>query len=79
MTDGNVIVFQTEPDFGILLEARFPEIGGIWSICGVNEDQDLAVGTLRGLHILNMGSRELVRTDELYLSGLNVWNVREYD
>jgi len=55
------------------------DIGGIWSICGVNNDTELALGTISGVYIATIGIRTISRTNEHYLKGKNCWNVAEYD
>lgn len=79
MTDGNVLVLDCEIDVHVHIEGRFRDIGGIWSICGCNEDNDLALGTIGGLYFLQIMDKQLLRTDECYLEDKNVWNVVEYD
>ena len=44
MTDGNVVVLDCSSDVSVLVERKFKEIGGIWSICGINNDSELAAG-----------------------------------
>ena len=51
------------------------DIGGIWSICGINNDTELALGCLNGLHIASIESRSIVLTDRAYFQGKNIWNV----
>jgi len=63
----------------ILNAAHLRDIGGIWSICGVNNDTELAVGTISGVHIAAIGIRTLTRSYEHYLKDMNIWNVCEYD
>ena len=52
MTDGNIVVFDCSSDVSVIVEKQFKEIGGIWSICSINNDSELAVGALSGLHII---------------------------
>ncbi len=79
MTDGNVVVLDCSSDVSVLVERKFKEIGGIWSICGINNDSELAAGALSGLHVIQIGQKDLKPTQEHYLKELNVWNIREYD
>lgn len=80
MTDGNILLLETEnDDVQVHMEGRFRDIGGIWSICGCNQDQDLALGTIGGLFFVQIMDKQLLRTDEIYLEDKNVWNVVEYD
>ena len=55
------------------------EVGGIWSICGVNSDRELALGTITGVHIGNIGAQTITRGHEHFLKGKNIWNICEYD
>ena len=79
MTDGHVIIYQVDTDFFIKVDGRFPEIGGIWTICAINKNQDIAVGTIDGVIIIKSNSNQFQRSDEVYLKGLNVWNICEYE
>lgn len=54
MTDGHVIIYEVNNEFLIKVDGRFPEIGGIWSICAINNNQDIAVGTVDGVNILKI-------------------------
>ena len=58
MTDANIMLLQCGQgqDFGIVNEGRFPELGGIWSLCGLNRDTELAVGTLKGIYIMKIAT-----------------------
>ena len=55
------------------------DIGGIWSICGVNNDTELALGTITGLYFVTIGIKVLNRTTEHYMKDRNIWNVVEVD
>ena len=86
MTDGHVMVLgmstdQTEGDQGATISnaAHLRDVGGIWSICGVNNDTELALGTISGVHIASIGIRTINRSHEHYLQGKNIWNICEYD
>jgi len=79
MTDGNIVIFDCSTDVSVVVERQFKEIGGIWSICSINNDTELAVGSLSGLHIITIGQKDLKQTQEHYLKEMNVWNIREYD
>ena len=50
----------------IVNASQLSEIGGIWSICGVNGDQELALGTMTGVHIAAIGQRTISRCPEHY-------------
>jgi len=52
MTDGNIVVLDCSTDVSVIVERQFKEIGGIWTICSVNNDSELAVGSLSGLHVI---------------------------
>ncbi len=52
MTEGNVLILLCEEDISVRMESRFRDIGGIWSICACNKDNDLALGTISGLYIV---------------------------
>lgn len=52
MTEGNILILLCEADVSVRMEGRFREIGGIWSICGCNKDNDLALGTIGGLFVV---------------------------
>jgi hypothetical protein len=52
MTDGNIVVLDCSPDVSVIVEKKFKEIGGIWTICAINNDSDLAVGAMSGLHVI---------------------------
>jgi hypothetical protein len=52
MTEGNVLILEAGPSVGVLMEGRFPDIGGIWAICSCNSDRDLALGTVGGLYLV---------------------------
>lgn len=58
--------------------AHLRDVGGIWTICGVNNDNELALGTITGVHIAQIGSRNITRMHEHYLKGKNIWNICEY-
>jgi hypothetical protein len=84
MTDGHVwiidAVASVQPNVSrVIMKAQFRETGGIWSICGVNQDTELALGTISGVHIVVIESIAMKRIDEHYLKSLNIWNVQEYD
>lgn len=79
MSDGNLLLLISDQ---VRMKSSFvcKEIGGIWSVCGVNKDQELAVGTISGIYILSFRGKLITRIDsEHYLQGMNCWNVREYD
>lgn len=79
MTEGNVLILDCSVDVQVHMEGRFRDVGGIWAITACNNDNDLALGTIGGLYILQIMEKHLLRTDEVYLQDKNVWNVREYD
>lgn len=86
MTDGHIIILGTgqdsvEGDKGaqITNAAHLRDVGGIWSICGLNNDTELALGTISGVHIASIGVRTINRSHEHYLKGKNIWNIAEYD
>ena len=81
MTDGHLVVLKAdnEGQHAIVNAVHLKEIGGIWSICGVNNDTEIALGTVTGLHIATIGARTITRTHEHYMKGKNIWNVSEYD
>ena len=93
MTDGHVMVLGSDEDeaqdeaggagvagnITILNVAHLRDIGGIWSISGVNNDTELVVGTITGVHIIAIGVKTLTRSYEHYLKDQNIWNVCEYD
>lgn len=62
MTDGNVVVFDCSSDVSVIVERKFKEVGGIWSICSINNDSELAVGSLAGLFIFSIGQKDLKQT-----------------
>lgn len=63
----------------IVNTSHLGEVGGIWSICGVNSDRELALGTITGVHIAAVGIRTITRSHEHFLKGRNIWNISEYD
>jgi len=86
MTDGHIVILSADeegspgfPGVQVKYESHFKEIGGIWSICGVNNDSELALGCFTGVHIVTIGVTALTRTSEQYMKDKNVWNVSEYD
>jgi len=86
MTDGHVMVLGTSADAvdgdkgaQILNASQLRDVGGIWAICGVNNDAELALGTISGVHIASIGIRTITRSHEHYLEGRNIWNICEYD
>ena len=86
MTDGHCMILGSaaddlEGDNGaqILNAAHLRDVGGIWSICGVNNDNELALGTISGVHIAQIGARTITRGHEHYLKDRNIWNICEYD
>ena len=92
MTDGHVMVLGSDEEvqegseelgnsnnITILNVAHLRDIGGIWSISGVNNDTELVVGTITGVHIVAIGVKTLTRSYEHYLKDQNIWNVCEYD
>lgn len=52
MTEGHLLLLDCEIEVKVLMEARFKDIGGIWTLCGCNGDTDLAVGTIGGLFMV---------------------------
>ena len=86
MTDGHVMIIGMSSDAldgdkgaQILNAAHLRDIGGIWSICGVNTDSELALGTISGVHIASIGIRTISRSHEHYLQDKKIWNICEYD
>lgn len=86
MTDGHVMIIGISSDnldgdkgAQILNAAHLRDVGGIWSICGVNNDTELALGCITGVHIASIGIRTISRGHEHYLKGKNIWNICEYD
>ena len=86
MTDGHCMILgissdSTDGDQGANISnaAHLRDIGGIWSICGVNNDSELAFGTISGVHIASIGIRTINRSHEHYMQGKNIWNICEYD
>lgn len=77
MTDGHVWIIDASDNVAdrVLLKSQFRETGGIWSICGVNQDTELALGTISGVHMVAIEALGMKRTDEHYLKTSNVWNV----
>ena len=45
----------------------------------MNNDSELALGTMTGVHIGAIGARTITRGHEHFLKGKNVWNISEYD
>lgn len=56
MSDGHVCVLDESGRSGMEVQAhaQFKDFGGIWSVCGINGDQFLGLGTLTGLHIVKL-------------------------
>ena len=86
MTDGHVMVIGTSSDnldgdkgAQITNMAHLREIGGIWSISGLNNDTELALGTISGVHICSIGVRTINKSHEHYMKGKNIWNLCEFD
>lgn len=86
MTDGHIMVLGTSADVldgekgvQILNASHLREVGGIWTICGVNNDTELALGTISGVHIASIGIRTITRSHEHYMHDRNIWNICEYD
>jgi len=87
MTDGHVMILgvnssdNLDGDKGaqITNAAHLRDVGGIWCICGVNNDTELALGTISGVHIATIGIRTINRSHEQYMQGKNIWNICEYD
>jgi len=86
MTDGHVIILGSDSDLPsqsqgtqIKNAGHLRDIGGIWSICAINNDTQLALGCISGMYILDIGVTSLTRTGEKYLEDGNIWNVVEYD
>ena len=74
MTDGHVMILGMSSDAldgeqgaQILNAAHLRDVGGIWTICGVNNDTELALGTISGVHIASIGIRTITRSHEHYL------------
>ena len=74
MTDGHVMILGQDEEapldndgVTILNAAHLRDIGGIWTICGVNNDTELAIGTISGVHIAAIGIKTLTRSYEHYL------------
>ena len=45
----------------------------------MNNDTELALGTVTGVHVAALGNRSITRTHEHYMKGKNIWNIAEYD
>lgn len=86
MSDGHVIIIGNDSELPgnqlgtqIKNTAHIREIGGIWSICGLNNDTQLALGCISGLHIVNIDTKTINNTNDVYFPDKNIWNVFEYD
>lgn len=60
MSDGHIVILEqkdTAPEqpadqaIQISVAAQLSQIGGVWSICGINGDSELAMGTMSGVYI----------------------------
>lgn len=49
MSDGHLMLFDTNDDLKLVCKSHFKEIGGIWCMSSCNFDSDLALGTIGGL------------------------------
>jgi hypothetical protein len=85
MSDGHVIIVGNDSDLpgnmigsAIKNAVHLPNIGGVWSICGVNNDTQLALGCVSGVHLVNIDAKTLTPTGATYLKDKNIWNVVEY-
>ena len=45
----------------------------------MNNDNELALGTISGVHIASIGARTITRSHEHYMKDRNIWNICEYD
>lgn len=93
MTDGHILVLGNnaaldeeqkaaeggDRELQIVSLSHLKEIGGIWSMCGVNNDTELALGTVTGVHIVTIDDTTITRGTEHFLKGRNIWNIKEYD
>jgi len=84
MSDGHVIIVTNDSDLPGNLKgsqiknaAHLKEVGGIWSICGVNNDTQMALGTISGVYLVNIGPKTITTTNVRYFEGKNIWNVQE--
>jgi hypothetical protein len=84
MSDGHTIIVTNDSDLPgsqagsqIRNAAHLKEVGGIWSICGVNNDTQLALGTITGVYIVTIGPKTITTTNVRYFEGKNIWNVQE--
>lgn len=82
MSDGHVIIVSNDSGLSgglagpqIKNVAHLKDFGGIWSICGVNDDTQLALGTITGVYIVNVGAKAITTTNVRYFEGKNIWNV----
>lgn len=48
-------------------------------MCGVNNDTELALGTVTGVHIVTIDDTAITKSTEHFLKGRNIWNIKEYD
>jgi hypothetical protein len=39
-------------NFVLKAQGHFPEIGGVWSVCSVNDEREIAAGTMSGIIIV---------------------------
>ena len=66
-------------DIKILNASHHKELGGIWCMCGVNNDTELALGTNTGVHIAVIGNQTIDRSADHYMKGKSIWNISEFD
>lgn len=79
MSDGHVMVISADPDnttnrdaestrtssgVHILYSTHFKECGGIWTICTVKKETQLALGCVNGLFFCTIEPKDLTRTQE---------------
>jgi hypothetical protein len=49
-----LLLASTAVDINIIAEGKFRDLGGIWTICPVNNENELAVGCISGLYIVQI-------------------------
>jgi hypothetical protein len=55
LSDGIVLILtSTAVDINVVAEGKFRDLGGIWAVCPVNNDNELAVGCISGLYIVQI-------------------------
>jgi hypothetical protein len=82
MTDGHlwlIDVAQPAEWNRILMNEQFRETGNMYSICGINNDTELAVGTASGVHIIQIDAFSMKKIDAHKFDNKTVWNICEYD